>query len=246
LFIVIIVGISLSIGYLVGWNKLFPDTSNQYKIFELWTFVVAGIFSIFLLPIAWLLAKDFQDRSINYLVILFGMSLGWLIGIVLQPFTSAEAGQFNTYAASISAFLGGYGAGKLDDLIKYIFNPQNITQRRAFHGVLFSVSFLVALIAVYQARFGVNDLSITTILLPDGVAKKEYGPLPLRASGGISPLKWSIHPTLPVKLNLNPDTGVIDGTPDGPSPKTNYTITVTDSAKSLSASAKEFSLEIKQ
>jgi hypothetical protein len=102
------------------------------------------------------------------------------------------------------------------------------------------------MIVVYQARFGVNkELSITTISLPDGVANKDYEPMAIQASGGTSPLKWSIHPTLPAKLSLNPDTGVIRGTPEGASPKTNYTITVTDSAKSPSASAREISLEIK-
>jgi hypothetical protein len=113
------------VGSIVGWKELFSVTKDQYTKFELWTFVVAGIFVISLLPIAWILARDFQQRSLNYLVIILGMALGWLIGIVLQPFTSAEAGQFNTYAAAITTFLGGYGAGKLDDLIKYIFDPQN-------------------------------------------------------------------------------------------------------------------------
>lgn len=176
------------------------------------------------------------------------MSLGWLLGIVLQPFTSGEAGKFVTYAGAISAFVTGYGAGKLDDLIKYIFNPQNLTTRRAFHGVLFLVSFVIALIVVYQARFGVyEELSITTTSpLPGAILNKAYGPTRIEASGGTPPLKWEITPALPADLSLDRNIGVISGTPKGSSSPTNYRITVTDSAKPPLSSSKDLSLEVKQ
>jgi hypothetical protein len=64
-------------------NKLFPSDYNQYTIFELWTFVFAAIFSVFLLVVAWVHIDDpqnrWQNRSTNYLVVFLGMSLGWAI-----------------------------------------------------------------------------------------------------------------------------------------------------------------------
>ena len=174
-------------------NNLFPSKRNEYTIFELWTFIFAGIFSILLFVVAWVHEDNSQNRwtnrSTNYLVVFLGMSLGWLLGIVLQPFTSGEAGKFITYAGAISVFFTGYGAGKLDDLIKYIFNPQTLTRRRAFHGALFAVSFVIALIVVYQARFGVyEELSITTTSpLPDAMVNKAYGPTRNRGQWRHSP-----------------------------------------------------------
>jgi hypothetical protein len=227
---------------------LFPSQSNQYTIFELWTVIFAGIFSLSLLVVAWVHDKTAPDRSTNYLVVFFGMSLGWLLGIVLEPFTSGEAGKFVTYAGAITPFFTGYGAGKLDDLVKYIFNPQNLTGRRKFHGALFLVSFVIALIVVYQARFGVyQELSITTTSpLPDAMANKDYVPTRIEANGGTPPLKWDIAPALPAGLSLDRNIGVISGTPKGVSPSTKYRITVTDSANPPISSFKDLSLEVKQ
>jgi hypothetical protein len=234
------------------WVKTFLSGNNQYKIFEQWTFVFASIFAIFLFVVAWVHEDDlqnrWQNRSTNYLVVFLGVSLGWLLGIILQPFTSGEAGKFVTYAGAISAFFTGYGAAKLDDLIKYIFSPQNLTRRRAFHSALFLVSFVIALIVVYQARFGVyQELLITTTSpLPDAAANKAYGPTRIEASGGTPPFKWDITPTLPADLSLDRNIGVIGGTPKAGLSPTYYRITVIDSAKPPLSSSKELSLEVKQ
>jgi Putative Ig domain len=229
-------------------TNLFPTQSNQYTIFELWTVIFAGIFAVSLLVVAWVHDENAPDRSTNYLVVFSGMSLGWLLGIVLEPFTSGEAGKFVTYAGVISAFFTGYGAGKLDDLVKYIFNPQNLTKRRKFHGALLLVSFVIALIVVYQARFAVyQELSITTTSpLPDAMANKDYVPTRIEANGGTPPLKWDIAPALPAGLSLDRNIGVISGTPKGVSPSTKYRITVTDSANPPISSFKDLSLEVKQ
>jgi hypothetical protein len=228
-----------------------PDINDPYWKFRISTFIVAGLVSFLLLFVAWFHDKgkgNARNITTNYLVVGLGMSLGWLLGIVLQPFTSGEAGKFVAYAGAISAFLTGYGAGKLDDLVKYIFNPQNLTQRRAFHGALFLVSFAIALIVVYEARFGVyQGLSITTTSpLADAIAEKDYGPTRIEAGGGTPPFKWDITPALPAGLSLDHNVGVISGKPKGVSPKLNYTITVTDGATPPIKKSKELSLEVLQ
>lgn len=232
-------------------TRFIPSKNTEFTIFQSWTYLFAVLFFILLFAIASIHAVDpsnkWPNRSTNYLVVILGASLGWLLGIVLEPFTSREAGKFVTYAGAISAFFTGYGAGKLDDLIKYIFNPQNLTRRRAFHGALFLVSFVIALIVVYESRFGVyEELSITTANpLPDAMANKAYGPIRIEVSGGTPPLKWDITPALPEGLSLDRNIGVISGTPKGGSRATNYRITVSDSAKPSLSSSKDLSLEVK-
>jgi hypothetical protein len=87
-------------------------------------------------------------------------------------------------------------------------------------------------------------VTITTTSLPDGFVSKPYGPTKI-VSGGKPPLKWSISPALPAGLSPD-DTGNVAGTPTTVSPKTDYKITVTDSATPPVSSSANITLEIKQ
>jgi CSLREA domain-containing protein len=65
---------------------------------------------------------------------------------------------------------------------------------------------------------------------------------PVTGSGGITPLSYSVSPSLPAGLNLSSATGAITGTPTVASAAANYTVTVTD-ANSATATA-SFSLTV--
>jgi hypothetical protein len=52
--------------------------------------------------------------------------------------------------------------------------------------------------------------------------------IPVTGGGGTTPLSYSVSPTLPAGLNMNPSTGAVTGTPTATSPSTGYTVTVTD------------------
>ncbi len=53
--------------------------------------------------------------------------------------------------------------------------------------------------------------------------------IPVSATGGVSPLSYSINPTLPAGLTFNTVTGNISGTPTISSAERSYTVTITDS-----------------
>lgn len=74
-----------------------------------------------------------------------------------------------------------------------------------------------------------NRLVITTALLPNGFVNAAYSAT-LQASGGTSPLSWSITAgNLPAGLSLDRTTGVISGTPAA-SEKSTFTVEVADSS----------------
>lgn len=84
--------------------------------------------------------------------------------------------------------------------------------------------------ATQQFSINVPALSVTTLLLPNGVQGTPYS-TPLTAIGGIAPYTWSISPgagSLPTWAALAPLTGIITGTPNAVA-TTPFTVQVTDS-----------------
>ena len=88
-----------------------------------------------------------------------------------------------------------------------------------------------------------SALKITTAVLPIGTVGTIYDQ-PLNASGGTTPLKWSVSPALPAGLKIGEADGKITGTPAAAS-KTTHKFTVTDSASAPLTASVDLTLEIK-
>jgi hypothetical protein len=84
---------------------------------------------------------------------------------------------------------------------------------------------------------------ITTASLPQGKVGSPYADT-LSSSGLKGAITWSVNPTLPAGLSLNPATGAISGTPTAASPNTQYQFTAKDAAGTTAGPA-SLSLEIK-
>jgi hypothetical protein len=67
---------------------------------------------------------------------------------------------------------------------------------------------------------------------------------PVTASGGITPLAFSISPALPAGLSFNTSTGVVSGTATEAIAASTYTVSVTDSSSPSQVSSKTFSLTV--
>lgn len=100
--------------------------------------------------------------------------------------------------------------------------------------------------ALSSLQFLTGQLQITNTTLPYGTINAPYYTT-LTASGGVSPYSWSvINGTLPAGLSLNPNSGVISGTPTT-SGTSNVTFQVTDAYsftanKSLTISISTFTI----
>ena len=78
-----------------------------------------------------------------------------------------------------------------------------------------------------------KTLTITTNTLPEGTASQSYSQT-LKVHGGAPPYIWSIiGGELPIGLQLNPETGVISGTPLIALSAAFVTFQVTDNSKKI-------------
>lgn len=88
-----------------------------------------------------------------------------------------------------------------------------------------------------------TPLVITTTSLPNGVTAQGYNS-PVQASGGVSPLTWSITGgLLPPGLTLNASNGVISGTPQRVGTST-FTVKVSDSQQPPVSASKTYTITI--
>ncbi len=109
---------------------------------------------------------------------------------------------------------------------------------------LFYDKCLLKLQEVFMTVFNPQDnrggklggLAITTTSLRGATVGQHYD-VTLEARGGQGQLTWSVQPTLPADLSLDPATGVIQGTPKDAASSRQYTFTAMDE-KGVSAQAK--------
>ncbi|MBN9219249.1 MAG: putative Ig domain-containing protein [Mesorhizobium sp.] len=82
--------------------------------------------------------------------------------------------------------------------------------------------------------------TVPTLTLTSGRAATSV--TPVTGSGGIAALAYSVNPSLPAGLSLDPSTGAITGTPSVASAATTYTVLVTDAGGATASNT--FSLTI--
>jgi hypothetical protein len=165
-----------------------------------------------------------------------GKALGSLV--TLDGSASSDAnGDPLTYSWSLTSRPAGSAA--------VLANPTSVTP-----------TFTVDLAGIYVVQLIVNDgtqssapntvniytvVRITTNRLLEGRRNRPYADT-LEASGGIIPYTWSVTPTLPAGLTLDPATGEISGTPTALS-DINHDFTVRDSTNQTTT--KELKLRIR-
>jgi hypothetical protein len=139
----------MDIGF-TGWNyKLVVAAGSGVIIMA--TLVIASC----------IIKEDNKDLAINLVVLVFGWSVGWLIGTFLSPYTGSEKTEFAEYAGAVSVFISGYAIGKVDRLITHVFDPTHffgVSRITGFRLIVFSAALLTTMIITYNFR--------TYLLLP--------------------------------------------------------------------------------
>jgi len=66
------------------------------------------------------------ETALNLAILVLGVACGWLLGILISPYSSAEHEEFSAYAKAFGVFASGYLVAKLDKVIEELFKPEFI------------------------------------------------------------------------------------------------------------------------
>lgn len=91
--------------------------------------------------------------AINLTVIVFGASAGWVIGIVVSPYSSTEQARFTALSKAVAAFGSGYLVGKVDNLIEKLLDPALALETVHGFRILAGLSaFLLSMLVTFVYR----------------------------------------------------------------------------------------------
>jgi hypothetical protein len=90
----------------------------------------------------------------------------------------------------------------------------------------------------------VSPVKIVPATLPHATQGAPYAPITLQATGGTSPLRWSVTPNLPAGLALDSAVGTISGTPAAATASADYTVSVIDSSVPPASASATLTLQV--
>lgn len=115
---------------------------------------IAVLFGLSLIYLSFTTSTVVESSTLNVLVAITGMMLGWVIGVVITPYSTNEKSRFAVYARAFSVFLSGYLVGKIDAGVTALFNPDLWANHAflAFRVLLFVSSLLVGILIAFMYR----------------------------------------------------------------------------------------------
>jgi hypothetical protein len=131
------------------------------KLKTIYALSLGPLVLITLLICAWRIHGSWTSVPFAYslLIGVFGMVVGWLIGLLASPYTREEMKTFSKAATAITGFLGGYAGTKIvDPIVESLFKTGTVSDPVAGADVLIFVSALVV--------SSINGYAYRTYLFP--------------------------------------------------------------------------------
>jgi hypothetical protein len=121
-----------------------------------WKLISSYIIGATILVVMIIAAFEFppkEHRWISLMLLIAGISVGWVIGIVISPYTTGEKTKFQSYMKAVASFLSGYVVAHLNDLIKEIMKKEFLgNSLHLFQLILLLAGFCVSVVLVYYTR----------------------------------------------------------------------------------------------
>lgn len=148
----IVLGAAYYLGSKTAFAKQFLKSSNPPAIVAVVWFV--GLYLI-TVTISAQFASDAKEFAYSVAAGTFGLTLGWVLGIIISPSGKDEATEFSLLTKAISTFLTGYVLAYLKDISKadlhsFLSKPQ--VPFRLMIGAACCLSSLAAVFAIRRAE----------------------------------------------------------------------------------------------
>jgi hypothetical protein len=103
--------------------------------------------------LSFLVGDDARATALNLLVVVFGLALGWLLGILVSPYSTKEEQKFSEYAKVFGVFASGYLVAKTDQVIATLLHPDFVLDFiHGFRLLAFLVSLILGLVITFVFR----------------------------------------------------------------------------------------------
>jgi hypothetical protein len=113
----------------------------------------AAVLALSLCILAYIIGDDTQAKALNFTVLIFSATIGWLTGIIVSPYDPKEAKAFPKYMGAVSAFASGYLLSKVDVVFTELVKPELILSTTAGFRILAGISaWGIAVIFTYIYR----------------------------------------------------------------------------------------------
>jgi MFS family permease len=117
------------------------------------SYIIGAAILIAMIIAAFVFPPQKQDRWMSLMLLIGGISVGWIIGIIMSPYTAGEKTKFESYMKAVASFLSGYVVAHLNDLIKHIMKTEFLgNPLHLFQLILLLASFCVSVVLVYYTR----------------------------------------------------------------------------------------------
>lgn len=121
--------------------------------YKLWGSCAAAV----LLGLAILILSFFVGAPaaapLNVAVIVLGAALGWLLGLLISPYSKREKDSFAIYTSAFGVFASGYLVGKADKVLGTILDPEFLLDTvHGFRTLAFVTALILGLIVTFVFR----------------------------------------------------------------------------------------------
>lgn len=125
------------------WKRLSPGIRIGYPLGA--ALCITCIWIAFRMPPA-------DEWWLNLLLCLFGLVVGWSVGVLLSPMTAVEETRFTSYGKALSAFVTGFVVAKLEFLMKDFSLAQTDPEVLIARILLFGATLVTGFQFTFMAR----------------------------------------------------------------------------------------------
>jgi D-alanyl-lipoteichoic acid acyltransferase DltB (MBOAT superfamily) len=115
--------------------------------------IAAFVLGVTIVILTFYIGDTTTIKVLSLSIIVLGISIGWVIGIIISPYDTSESKQFSIFAKTLATFISGYLIGKIDKFIEEIFKPSFLFDSvNGFRMIAFVSVLLISMLITFIYR----------------------------------------------------------------------------------------------